>query len=503
MSSPTKQRPNGSPYLRRVKLALACVSIAANTLCAGGIICFPLIAPTLVTQLKLTQPQLTTVALAGMAGQYLFAAFAGKAIDYYGPWICSLASAVLFSTGFGLFAREIALTPVDIVTSSDSSYRRPAFYFLICAAGTVCSFLSAVVTASKNFPHYIGLATGTSAALFGLSPTFLSILATRYFSHPDTGLDVTQFLRFLAVLSGSVHLVGVFTMHVQPPVEECTSKPFDTDTEDPAELADECTSLLSKTSAAASFDVTSATDEDLRSQSALDVLKDFNFWVLAFIVFVILGSCEMVISNIGTIVLSLPSRYLPTTALDGIPSGDIATSTQVRTISIANTVSRFVVGPLADFVSPVPSHPQPDSRGTYRKHLVSRLVFLAFSSSLLVCTCLWTVVGIRSQAALWTLSIGAGIAYGCVFTILPSLVSSIWGIHNLGRNYGILIYAPFLGTPVFSYLYAFVAVEHTPADGGVCMGVRCWRATFEVSGVAAALAFVATLWLWKAWRGKV
>ncbi|KAI5986309.1 MFS general substrate transporter [Pisolithus orientalis] len=485
MSSPMKQRPNGSPYLRRVKLALACVSIAANTLCAGGIICFPLIAPTLVTQLKLTQPQLTTFyAYSGMAGQYLFAAFAGKAIDYYGPWICSLASAVLFSTGFGLFAREIALTPVDIVTSSDSSYRRLAFYFLICAAGTVCSFLSAVVTASKNFPHYIGLATGTSAALFGLSPTFLSILATRYFSRPDTGLDVTQFLRFLALLSGFVHLVGAFTMHVQPPVEECLSKPFDTDTEDPAELADECTSLLPKTSSAASFDVTPATDEDLRSQSALDMLKDFNFWILAFIVFVILGSCEMVISNIGTIVLSLPSRYFPTTALDGIPSGDLATSTQTSFL-LSHRIRN------------------PSSRGTLRKHFVSRLVFLAFSSSVLVCTCLWTVVGIRSQAALWALSIGAGIAYGCAFTILPSLVSSIWGIHNLGRNYGILIYAPFLGTSVFSYLYAFVAVEHTPADGGVCMGVRCWRATFEVSGVAAALAFVATLWLWKAWRGKV
>ncbi|KAI5988957.1 MFS general substrate transporter [Pisolithus orientalis] len=486
MSSPTKQCPNGSPHLRRVKLALACVSIAANTLCAGGIICFPLIAPTLVTQLKLTQPQLTTFyAYSGMAGQYLFAAFAGKAIDYYGPWICSLASAVLFST----VIHRTADSPSISLSAPQVPYAR--------------GFLSAVVTASKNFPHYIGLATGTSAALFGLSPTFLSILATRYFSRPDTGLDVTQFLRFLALLSGFVHLVGAFTMHVQPPVEECLSKPFDTDTEDPAELADECTSLLPKTSSAASFDVTPATDEDLRSQSALDMLKDFNFWILAFIVFVILGSCEMVISNIGTIVLSLPSRYFPTTALDGIPSGDLATSTQVRSISIANTVSRFVVGPLADFVSPVPSHPQPSSRGTLRKHFVSRLVFLAFSSSVLVCTCLWTVVGIRSQAALWALSIGAGIAYGCAFTILPSLVSSIWGIHNLGRNYGILIYAPFLGTSVFSYLYAFVAVEHTPADGGVCMGVRCWHATFEVSGVAAALAFVATLWLWKTWRGKV
>ncbi|KAI6043419.1 MFS general substrate transporter [Pisolithus marmoratus] len=497
----TKPGSNGEPYLRRVRLALACVSIVANVLCAGGIFCFPLISPALATHLKLTQPQLTTIALAGMVGQYPLSALAGKVIDCYGPWACSLVSAGLLSTGFGLFAREIAQTPDDIIRASASSYHRLAFYFLVCSVGAVFSFFSGVFAASKNFPHYMGLATGISTALFGLSPTFLSTLATRYFSHPDTGLDVSHFLQFLALLCGCVHIVGAFTMHVLPPAEECTSHPFGVDAEDQA--ADECTSLLSKANSAASVEVVPAMDEDLRSQSALDVLKDINFWVLGFVVFVILGSCEMVMSNIGTIVLSLPPRYFPTVTINDIPSGDIATSTQVRTISISNTISRLVVGPLADIVSPVTSHLPPGSRGGLRKHLISRIAFLTFSSFVLICTYLWMAVGVRSQSALWALSIGAGIPYGCIFAILPSLVSSIWGIHNLGRNYGILINAPFFGTPTFSYLYAFVAAAHAPADGSMCTGVQCWRATFGVSAGVAALALVASLRLWKAWRGKV
>lgn len=285
-------------------------------------------------------------------------------------------------------------------------------------------------------------------------------------------------------------------MHVLPPAEECVLRPFDTDTEDQGELEDECTSLLPKTSSVTSVEVVSNTDDDLRSQSILDVLKDFNFWVLAFVVSVILGSCEMIMSNIGTIVLSLPPRYSPT-------GSDIATSTQITAISLSNTISRLVVGPLADIVSPITSHLPPGSRGVLGKHLISRIAFLTFSSSVLICTYLWMVVGVHSQGGLGVLSIGAGIAYGCTFAVLPSLLSSIWGIHNLGRNYGVLIYAPFLGTPAFSYLYAFVAAGHAPADGSVCTGVECWRATFEVSGGIVALAFVATLWLWKAWRGKV
>jgi hypothetical protein len=115
--------------------------------------------------------------------------------------------------------------------------------------------------------------------------------------------------------------------------------------------------------------------------------------------------CEMVISNIGTIVLSLPASSLSpsgTKVLD-VPSTDLATSTQVRIISLSNTISRLLVGPIADFVSPIASYLPNGDRSYPRKHRVSRIAFLVVSTILLAGTYLWMEVGIRSQAALWAL----------------------------------------------------------------------------------------------------
>jgi hypothetical protein len=105
----------------------------------------------------------------------------------------------------------------------------------------------------------------------------------------------------------------------------------------------------------------------------------------------------MVISNIGTIVLSLPpSSSSSGINVLGVPSTDSATSTQV-------TISRLLVGPVADYVSPVASY-LPNGDRTYpRKHRVSRIAFLVGSTILLACTYFWMEIGIRSQAAVWAL----------------------------------------------------------------------------------------------------
>jgi hypothetical protein len=108
----------------------------------------------------------------------------------------------------------------------------------------------------------------------------------------------------------------------------------------------------------------------------------------------------MVISNIGTIVLSLPPDaqvVYPSRA-----SSD-ATSKQVRILSISNTLSRIVVGPLADFVSPI-SLCFPAGTVMYpRKHLVSRVVFLTVPALFLAFTFVWMEFGVMSREAMWTL----------------------------------------------------------------------------------------------------
>lgn len=111
----------------------------------------------------------------------------------------------------------------------------------------------------------------------------------------------------------------------------------------------------------------------------------------------------MIISNIGTIILSLPSGSPTAHALVDAPSTALMSATQVRMLSIANTLSRFLVGFLADMVSPVPSCTIDGSRGSLRKHRVSRIAFLAFATALLVCTYFWMVVGVREQVGIWVL----------------------------------------------------------------------------------------------------
>ena len=73
-------------------------------------------------------------------GQYPAAPFVGSAIDKIGPWACSLASAILFSTGFGLFSLEFRNTPEhsEHGPSKWSFYRLMFFYFL-AGLGTVTS----------------------------------------------------------------------------------------------------------------------------------------------------------------------------------------------------------------------------------------------------------------------------------------------------------------------------------------------------------------------------
>ena len=112
----------------------------------------------------------------------------------------------------------------------------------------------------------------------------------------------------------------------------------------------------------------------------------------------------MVLSNIGTIVLSLPSTSTSSDSnITLAPLNDRITSSQVQMLSLANTISRLFAGPIADFVSPVASYLPNGERCFPRKHLVSRMAFLVGACFMLAMTCFWMEVGVRSQADVWVL----------------------------------------------------------------------------------------------------
>lgn len=124
----------------------------------------------------------------------------------------------------------------------------------------------------------------------------------------------------------------------------------------------------------------------------------------------------MVVSNIGSIVLSLPSA--DGTHPDSHAVTDAITSTQVKVISVSNTLTRLLAGPVSDFTSPVPSVLANGRKGFHRRHYISRISFLSGSILLLAATALSMELFVRSQEAVILLSIGVGIVYGAAFTML-------------------------------------------------------------------------------------
>ncbi|KAN0133799.1 Major facilitator superfamily domain containing protein [Lactarius tabidus] len=473
-----------------------CSSIAANAIVAGGIFTFPLLSPTLALHLKFTQPQLTTIVLLGMMGQYPFSAFIGKVIDEYGPWACSLIASFLFSSSFAIFAAEVAKTPDSITEPSESSFRILAGSFFMMGLATAASYFSCLFAASRTFPQCLGAASGGSMALFGLSPLILSLLASTFFTDPSTGLDVPRFLNFLAITSGIIHLLGAFNMRSCKLQSISPSTPAPATTSDEERSIDEREPLLPNKSHRPDSPIIPVGE----GRSVIELLKDSHFWLLALVALIILGSCEMIISNIGTIVLSLNAERI--SSIGDPSSAAAATATQVRLISISNTLSRVVSGPLADLISPVTSRASGESSSSPQRYRISRVALLSLIPLLLAGTFLYLELAIRVPDDLWILSVNTGVAYGITFTILPSIVYTIWGHKDFGRNFGIMTYAPFFGTPLFSYLYAFVS-DHNNVGAGVCTGIACWSSTFWVITGASLVSCVASTLLWRRWAGLV
>ena len=95
-----------------------------------------------------------------MAGQYPCAAIVGTAIDRYGAWSCSFAAAILYSLGFGLFARDVAQAPPDAVFASDGLFHRLVLYFVMIGLATACSCVHP--SCNEFLIELIFNATGTS-----------------------------------------------------------------------------------------------------------------------------------------------------------------------------------------------------------------------------------------------------------------------------------------------------------------------------------------------------
>jgi hypothetical protein len=139
-------------------------------------------------------------------------------------------------------------------------------------------YYSALFAASKTFPEYIGIASGMSMALFGLSPLFLTAIASSYFTNDSGDLNATKYMLFLATLTGFVYLIG--TLSLNGPTR--TANKWQSN----SELVDENSSLLPRESSP-------SREGSSHAHGQRYPLKDLSFWLLALFCFCTLGSVSL------------------------------------------------------------------------------------------------------------------------------------------------------------------------------------------------------------------
>jgi len=257
-------------------------------------------------------------------------------------------------------------------------------------------------------------------------------------------------------------------------------------------------------------------------------LSDKTMWLLAAGFFLTTGPGEAFINNLGTIIGTL---YPPDMPQDRSPTTAV---THVSIVAVTSTIARLLTGTLSDLLAPTSLPHQhrrgpnslanslsslpPDTMADHPKRFqVSRIVFL-------VAFCLLASLGQVLLASgiihghgerFWMVTASIGAGYGAIFSLIPIIISVVWGVENFGTNWGIVATVPAIGATVWGLIYSAVyqaaadrqtsvamLVEYlktSESTGDVlCYGTSCYSPTFWA--MAVSFWFACLLWLW-AWRG--
>jgi hypothetical protein len=144
-----------------------------------------------------------------------------------------------------------------------------------------------------------------------------------------------------------------------------------------------------------------------------------------------------------------------------------------------------------------------------RQFSLSRINFLLLAALLLFLGQVIMASGVIQDHAerFWIISTLVGSGYGALFSLLPLIITVIWGVENFGTNWGIVAMVPAAGATLWGIIYAKVyqwGAQQSPygSDTGediMCYGKDCYEITFWA--MALSIAVGCGLWIY-AWRGR-
>jgi len=208
------------------------------------------------------------------------------------------------------------------------------------------------------------------------------------------------------------------------------------------------------------------------SGGLLYLIRTPTYWLLITVFFLIAGTGLMAINNVGHIVQSLNG---------GIQDGDL-TTLLIGGLSVANGSGRVLMAG-SDFVR-------------WR-----RGVWLAGSCALMALTHFITATCITHKTHLWFFVLGAGGSYGALWSIIPIIVSDLWGAENFSMNFGFVNFVAGVGGFAFNHIAGSLYDSHAIENS--CSGTICYQSSFLVCGAAATFAFfIALIIIPRTHRGK-
>ena len=528
----------------------------AQSLCAGSITSFSLYAPYFQSDLHYTQLRINGVSIVAEVAMYLPVPFLGYLCDRYSPPPLSFMGSVFFGFGYLLAAFTFRSgPPKDTGHGNGWPFAIMVISFIGVGMGTSATYLSAVATCAKNFgkSKHAGLVLAFPIAAFGLSGMWQSQIGEHLLNRkgpngePSNELDVFRYFVFLGCLLIAVGLLGTFGLQIvgeedliDERVEELERSGFLEESEffrprasrqntnhgsrtygtlesgqneedgepegDVESEADLTESMLLRKQIEAE-----AREEERRKKNWLlnletrQFLSDPTMWFLAASFFLLTGPGEAYINNLGTIIKTLtPSSWTSSSP----PAG--AASTHVSTIAVTSTLARLLTGALSDLAAPRasstkrPSSATPSSETpTEEVRGMSRLYLLVCSSFMLLLCFISVAVIVPSNPKVFPFSSALlGMGYGASFSLVPIVISVVWGVENFATNWGVVALMPAGGAAVWSAVYAVGYGNATLDDSDQCYGSKCFIGWAWGCVGSVALAMVLLMGAWRGWKKR-
>ncbi|KAL4748941.1 major facilitator superfamily domain-containing protein [Aspergillus terricola var. indicus] len=518
---------------------------------AGSITAFSLYGPLLLTRLNYTQLRVNEVSIAAGISMYLPVSLAGYLCDRYSPSPLTLFAGIAFGFGYSLAAFVYKSGPPPDAGGNGWPFWVMVVAFIAIGVATCSMYLAAVTTCAKNFGRgkHKGIILAVPIAAFGLSGMWQSQLGTYFLCErlkDDScgDVDVYKYFLFLALLLLTIGVIGTFALrivddeeekYIDEAVEELERSgllaeseffrprsevqaaygTFSHDHEDNGSVDEQSVTISEEMGEAARREKEREEEERRKKNWLLNYetrifLADHTMWWLALGFFLVTGPGEAYLNNLGTIVQTL---NLDTTTIDDShPAG--LPSTHVTIIALTSTIARLLTGSLSDLFAPTARHhfivdqeiagPDPFTK---QRPTLSRLAFLLPSALLLSLGFLLLASPLPTHhpelSHLTTALVGLG--YGSAFSLVPIIISVVWGVENFGTNWGIVAMFPAVGAAMWGVIYSRAyqgAADGSPNDDGQCHGWKCFGFWSIGCTFSVWVAIVAWLVAWASWRRR-